>query len=233
MKNIKFLALALAVAVPFAGQAVVFTGTGVNGGYTLKAKADFSWSAGLLTVKLTNLAPTAADVPAHTLSGLFFNLTGNPGMTKNNAAIGSGSTLVHDPGGVIIGDHYAFKSGITFNGGTINVANAYGISSVGLGIFSPGDTFTGNGGSVNGDDYNIISAAGHLSHPQLNSNPMVKDTMVYQMNLASFSEDMVKNVKFHYSSATSGETLNAVPEPATMSLIGLALIPALRRRKAN
>lgn len=221
------------VAVPFAAHAITFIGTGTNGGYNLKAQATFSWSAGVLTVALKNTAVNPTDIPAHALSGVYWNMTGNPAMTKNSVALGGSSTIVNPDGGTFA-KKYGFKGGIT--SASLGVTNAYGLSSVGLGIFGKSDQFdsSGGGGSqLNGDDYDLISAAGHASQPQLNSIPLVQDEVIFKMNLASFNESDISNVRFHYGSDAADPTTGVVPEPATMSLLGLALIPALRRRKSN
>ncbi|MBX3111206.1 MAG: PEP-CTERM sorting domain-containing protein [Fimbriimonadaceae bacterium] len=133
--------------------------------------------------------------------------------------------------GVTLGQHYALKSGITA-GGTLNVTDAYGLSSVGIGIFGPGNLFISGGGSPNGDDYNVISAAGHESQPQLNSIPLVQDTLVNQLNVASMSESDISNVAFHYGSDINDPTITSVPEPVSLAVLGLGALAVARRRKA-
>lgn len=227
-----FIALA-ALVVPAASMAAVtFTATGTDAGYNLAAKAVFSYSAGVLTVSLTNTAADPADVPSHTLSGVYWNLLGAPALTKNGVALGGGSTIVNPDGGTFA-KKYGFKSSIT--NATLGVTNAYGLSSTGLGIFGKSEQFdsSGSGGSqIQGDDYNLISAAGHANQPFLNSNPLVQDTVVFNLNVASLNESDISNVVFHYGSALDDPTIKSVPEPATMALLGLGALGFARRRKA-
>ena len=70
-------------------QAIQFSssGTGVSGA-AISASADFTINGNALTIILTNTAladnttsGNPQDIPANTLTGVFFDLTGNPSLT--------------------------------------------------------------------------------------------------------------------------------------------------------
>ena len=91
------VASALAAA-SFAASAapIVYTASGVGpGGAPLGASASFDIVGNTLTITLSNIAGNnlAQDVPGSTLTGLFFDLTGNPVLTPLSAALSAGSSI--------------------------------------------------------------------------------------------------------------------------------------------
>jgi hypothetical protein len=103
------LVLACAGTLCFSHGASALLFSGSNG--TLSASADFEILAGnFLQVTLTNTSTGDPSAPGDILSGLLFNLVGNPALSKDSAVLGAGSTVIHgptpstDPGGVVGGE---------------------------------------------------------------------------------------------------------------------------------
>ncbi|MBI4442682.1 MAG: PEP-CTERM sorting domain-containing protein [Acidobacteria bacterium] len=93
-----------------------------------------------LYLTLTNTAGEAC-VPTDVLTAVFFNITGNPTLTRTSAFLTPGSTVVFDPypAGGNVGGEWAFLGGLS---GAPN-GTLYGVSSVGLDLFGPADRFPG------------------------------------------------------------------------------------------
>ena len=190
-----------------------------------------------LQVTLSNTSTADVLNPSQVLTAVFFTLAGNPTLTRISAVLGSGSTVLFDPDGQpaggIVGGEWAYGSGLVGPGGTNQ-----GISSAGFdppGLFGaanfPGNDLDGNAASVNGVGYGITSSVDTC--PQGNTavctNPLIRNSVVFTLgNLPSgFPLGDISNVRVQYGTSL------AVPEPATLLLLGSGLMAVglLGRRK--
>jgi hypothetical protein len=229
-------------------KAVTFTATN---GSNLAASANFSIVLGNLQVTLTNTSSSDVLVPANLLSGVYFNIAGNPTLTRISALLGAGGTVAFGPnGGGNVGGEWAYKAGISGPGST-----SQGISSTGLGLFGPGDRFPGANlqgpTSVAGDDYTLTSAGDNLATGNAavtGKQALIKNSVVFTLGglPANFLLGQVSNVGFQYGSALTEPYLTGgcvdcdqhheTPEPASMLLVGsglAALVFAAKRKNAT
>ncbi len=249
-----FSLVALGAALSTSSQALSFSGSQLVGGYTYSASSDFTYDNinNLLLITLNNTAVDPVTNQAQTLSGIYFDVTGNPVLTTNSANVGTGSTIVNDSPNLNdskIGQEWAFRNNMVAADATFTDAR-YGISSTGLGIFAPTDRFDTSGnlagpgsGSVAGDDFSIVPASqASYTSGGLTGTPFTQSSMIYRLNTPVnfiLNANTIQNVVFHYSSAQEGQSTTGhtpdVPEPGTLAmLIGIAPIGAaylIRRRK--
>jgi hypothetical protein len=146
-------------------ETFLFTGTDSFG---RAASADFSINGSNLVIVLSNISLADVLVPTDVLTGVFFNISGNPVLRKGSAVLGAASTVFYDPdgrpAGGIVGGEWAYKGALHGSGpGNDN----YGISSAGLDIFGPSNVFSGSNlagpESVGGLQYGILSAGDNTS----------------------------------------------------------------------
>jgi hypothetical protein len=206
---------------------------------TLSASVTFEVSGTNLIVTLANTSSADVLVPVDVLTGVFFDATGLPGLTKVSAVLASGSTVLFgttDPGNVV-GGEWAYKSGLS---GAPHGAG-YGISSSGLGLFGPGDRFPGHdlqgppSGSPGGLEYGVTSAADDPTtgnKPVKGTNALIKDSVVFTFSGLPTSCDLagkISNVNFQYGTALTDTNLRTpppptVPEPGSLLLLGSGLL---------
>src|SRR4051812_12025509 len=88
-----FFVAAAALVLGVGANATTITATGTNPASTrnLSAAADFNFSGSQLILKLTN--NNAASVPSDILTAIFFDLSGNPGLTYVSGVTASGSCV--------------------------------------------------------------------------------------------------------------------------------------------
>lgn len=219
-------------AASVASAAVSFSGT--SGARS--ASVSFEVSGSTLTVILTNTSNADVLVPVDVLTGVFFSVSGNTvNFSRLAAVLNTGSTVTNgggtDAGGVVGGEWAALNN---LSGGPGN--RSYGISSSGLGLFGPGDRFTGSNlagpTSPDGLQYGITSAGDDVSTGNAGvSVPLIKNSVKFTFgNASGFDVARVSDVWFQYGTDLSEPGFN-IPTPGSLALLGLAGIVAGRRRR--
>ena len=242
------------IAGPVLAVPIIFTGSGTGpGSVPVTASATFDIVGNNLTITLTNTSPSNSgqDVPGSTLSGLFWDFTGNPTLTPLSATIPAASSII--------------QSGLCVPGpcaGVTNVAGEWGYQATSFpggadrGIASSGYLTTGlagnignfNGGaagtdldgpaSLNGINFGIVSAAAGFNPNGGLARPLIQDTVVFILSgVSGLSNSDISDVSFQYG--TSITELNVpgtprrVPEPGTLALLGLAAVVLAYRRRSQ
>ena len=198
--------------------------------------------SGNLRVALNNTSVADTLVPSEVLTAVFFNIAGNPTLTRLTGVLAPGSQVFYDPDGQppggVIGGEWAYRNGLSQYG-----ANS-GISSAGLGLFGPGDRFPGNDLapplSPDGIQYGLLSAGDNPTTQNgglAGSGGLIRNAVIFTLgNLPlGFTLAQISNVTFQYGTGFDEPHLAvAVPEPSTFLAGALLLIPLvaqLRRRK--
>ena len=157
------LALLSLLLVGFQSPAHAFSLTISASSDSRSASATFEGIGSDLKVTLTNTSSADALVPVDILTGVFFDLTGDPGLGRTSAVLGAGSSVLFPPSGDgteggSVGGEWAYNNALTGAPGGAK----QGISSTGLGLFGPGDRFPGSNlqgpDSLDGLQYGITSA---------------------------------------------------------------------------
>ena len=253
--------IALFVSAGIAGPAlavpITFTGLGTGPGpVSVTASATFAISGNNLTITLTNTSPSNSgqDVPGSTLTGLFWDFTGNPTLTPVSATIPTGSSII--------------QSGTCSPGscaGVTNVAGEFGYQATSLtggadrGIASSGYLTTGLAGnignfnngaagtnlddpaSLDGINFGIVSAAlGFNPNPgEESDSPLIQDAVVFVLSgVSGLSESDISHVSFQYGTALTELNVpgnprppGELPEPGTITLLGIAALGLAYRRR--
>lgn len=243
------LCAAVALLAPCAANAtpITFTGSGTAAGNPVSASAQFSISGDFLTIVLTNTAPshTGQDKPGSTLTGLFFDLTGNPTLSSDSATVTAGSSIIQsstcNPGPCTGATNVGGEFGYGQNGQDGNAfpsgLGSEGIASAGYlttGLAHNLGNFNGsnldNPKSLDGINFGIVSE--NYAHPNggLAGSPLIQDSVTFVLdNVLGLDESDISNVSFQYGTGFSeanipGTPIMPVPEPAVLGMFGVGLL---------
>jgi hypothetical protein len=236
--------------------AVTFTGSDSFG---RAASATFDTSGTNFLVTLTNTSSADVLVPTDVLTGVFFNLSGDPSLRRTSAVLASGSTVSYDsdgqPAGGVVGGEWAYNADVSSD--SLRGVNQ-GISASGLGIFGRFNRFAGanlaDNENVGGLDYGILSAGDNPATGNggvTGSGGLIRNSVVFTLSgLPTGFNPMtsVRNVFFQYgtnlsepriagtATSTPNPNSQSVPEPSTMAgllVTGLAAVRSRSKRKQN
>jgi hypothetical protein len=215
---------------------------------TRSATVEFSSSGSDLFVTLTNTSPFDALVPTDILTAVFFELDGNPALTRVSAFVPlSSSVLVGNsganvtPGDRVVGGEWSYLNSIS------DPANHnQGISSTGVGTFGPGNRFPGANlqgpTSPNGVQYGITSAGDNFltGNGGLSGEHLILNSVVFK--LSGFSGEpnaVITAARFLYGTSLDEPQFEGtlvpvpplVPEPSTYLMAAMGLIALLFARR--
>ncbi|HWQ92764.1 MAG TPA: XDD4 family exosortase-dependent surface protein [Clostridia bacterium] len=212
---------------------VVFSGSSGS----LAASVSFQVVGSELIVQLTNTSLFDVLVPSDVLTAVFSDAEVAPMFTRNNVQVGNASSVLF--GGLntigLIGGEWAYLGG----------GMTQGISSAGLRVFGPGNTFSGSNvagpKSPGGIQYGITSAGDNPltgNKRVVGTQPLIKNSVSFSLGGVSqgFSKSDISNVRFQYGTDLAEPSFGGeVPEPssALFATIGVAaiLIGRLKRRR--
>jgi hypothetical protein len=206
----------------------------------MAASANFTTLPGnFLQVTLTNTGTGDPANPGDILTALFFNLAGDPLLSRDSAVLGAGSTVIHgptpstDPAPNGVGGEWAYINNVA----GVSGANE-GISSAGFNIFGPGNRFPGNNlqgpTSPNGVQYGITTAFDTAANDNTGiADGLIQNQVVFTLDNFTGTLADISNVSFQYGTAlTETRIPGAVPDSGmTATLLGVALVSlgAVRR----
>ena len=197
----------------------------------MAASADFTILPGnLLQVTLTNTGTGDPAAAGNILTAVFFNLAGDPSLSRDSAVLGAGSTVIHgptpstDPGGVV-GGEWAYN-----NTQSVFGANE-GISSAGFGVFGVGDRFPGTNlqgpNSVNGVQYGITTAFDTPGNDNtgISSVGLIQNQVVFTLDNFTGTLADLSHVSFQYGTTLTETNIpgNVPDSGPTAMLLGLSL----------
>lgn len=236
-----------ASATPSHATAVTLTGSGTG---SRSASATFDnvsfFGFNFLQVTLTNTATYDPTSSSQILTAMFFNLPGNPTLTRVGAFLPDGNTVKGiNPDPSNLGGEWAYKSGLSVGG------FSQGISSASLGLFGSGDRFPGSNlqgpDSPEGIQYGISTENDTSGNDDggLSGQQLVRNTVVFYLGGISAGFDplsSITSVRFQYGTdLASSPYLNSeyhgpatrVPYPSSLALLGFGALGAVlivRRR---
>jgi hypothetical protein len=253
--NYSYFAALFALCVPFAhAEFVTFTGSQGD----LAASAKFDFTGNTLTLTLTNTASTNSTQPGMLLSGVFFNVTGDPTLTPSTATVAPGSTIVQASNCTVncvgvtnVGGEFAFNTGIAGR-------PQYGIAANGY-INTSSGNFDGvnlhGPNAPNGPNFGIVTSNFNTGDGNggMDNEPFIESSVVFELlGVAGLSVSNVTDVVFQYGASLTDANFSGtpgiiggplspsrqaqVPEPSSLLLLGSMIAGTChlvrKRRKA-
>ena len=204
---------------------------------SLAASATFQRTSNNLVITLVNTSSHDALQPTDILTGLFFDVSGSLlSLNRTSAIVPVDSAVLFGStdAGRVVGGEWAYRAGLSAAAGS-----TYGISSSGLGLFSPGDRFPGTNlqgpADPDGLQYGITSAG---DNPATGNTPvtgmyaLIKNSVQFTLTGVPANFDpatAICNVRFQYGTALSDPQLFN-PEPTTLILLACGGMIIFRRR---
>jgi hypothetical protein len=247
--NKSLMAFAITLVSPWAVMAGPISYNFTSG--TRAATVDFARSGTDLIVTLTNTSTFDAMNPTDILTAVFFDVVGNPTLSRTSAIIapgsfaftpGTGATVT--PVGGVVGGEWAYKNSLAY------MLNNQAVSSVGLNIFGPGDLFPGPDltppPSPDGVEWGITSIGDNPTTGNgglIGNNPqdLIKNAVVFTLGgyTGEPSTDILR-ATFQYGTALDEFSITVpTPEPGSCVLLGLggigfaALVARRRMRQTK
>lgn len=233
-----------------ASPSMTYGASGIVLGVSERALATFTFQGNDLLVTLQNTSPATSNPgtgqvgPGSILSGLFFDLTGNPKLTPVSAT----SSGIFDPGvcnpgpctGVTnVGGEWGYAAGSY--GGTLGHE---GIASSGYVSTGPHDAGNFNGANLNGPvslggiDFAVLSK--HWTVADLNGGagrePYDQNSVAFELaGVSGLGLGDLSHVSFQYGTSLTEANLTGspspVPEPADAVLMSVGFVALTWRLK--
>ncbi|HAL45663.1 MAG: hypothetical protein A2Y12_19380 [Planctomycetes bacterium GWF2_42_9] len=240
----RIICLCAVILTPAQLQATIIqniSGTSLTGD-ALLFESQLTITNDTLTVKLSNLSPTASNSPDDLLSSYFFDIynsigqrpelvlltaTGDVYQTSKSAA-DTLQTSNANLEAVSSGDNtWTFK----IIDSSLNPYAGFVVGTVGNNNLTPNNL---NGSIVGGMDYSIY--VGDVSTQSLNGKFLVKDSITFTFSgLTGFSEaDILKSYGFGTGTAPDSvltHTEFPVPEPSMVAILGVGCLLLGKRTK--
>ena len=197
------------------------------------ASAIFSLTGQNLEITLRNTFSAGSDfefIQTDVLTGIFFNIDGNPTLTPVSAALTSGSTILLDGVDITtsetenepfsegdVGAAWAYKAG-AFSG----LVQTYGIAAAGEDIFGsnelfhPGRKLTHQQAlPPDGVDFGLMPLdTNNFSHDRFDDKPFIQNGVTFKFTDFTGSLADISNVRFQYGTSTAEFSVTVVPEPS-------------------
>lgn len=271
--------LAAMALVPRVASASAFTSTwdGSEGDLAARAVIDYD-GAGTLTITLSNRAVevfgagAASTVPADLLTGVYWDYMGTASLTAFSAFSAAGNSTgiaqvynvsawpIAAPNNGTqagydgnLGSEFAHRDNTTLT--MDGFSGDYGVSSSGLGLFGPGDRFTGddetpeasnvlhNPASPDGPNLGIVTTGfvDGSGNGGVDAVPLVRGEVIftYTVSDGTLSEEDFADIFFHYGTSLTEPTFGGecsdcgsvvVPIPPAVGLAGLGLLMVVGRK---